>query len=184
MSAGELGFSAYFVEENLNDIFDKVTRWKAVLLIDEADVFLQTRITQNLERNKLVSVFLRILEYFKGVLLLTTNRVSDIDEAFESRIHLTIKYPSLDAAARKSVWTNFIDVDHDENTLTNEDIISLAKEEINGRQIKNVVKTAQLLARTSQGPLTEEQIRTVLRVIKENRLTFGQNVRRDHADGN
>lgn len=184
MSAGELGFSADFVEKNLNDIFDMIIRWKAVLLIDEVDVFFQTRTTQDLERNKLVFVFLRTLEYFKGVLLLITNRASDIDEVFESRIHLTIKYPPLDAAARRFIWTNFIDVDHDGNTLTDEDIISLAKEEINGRQIKNVVKTAQLLARTSQGPLTEEQIRMVLCVIKENRLTFGQSVRGDHAGGN
>ena len=157
------------VEERLSNIFDLTVEWKAILLLDEADVFLESRSSSDLIRNKLVSVFLRILEYYKGVLILTTNRPSAMDPAFESRIHLTIRYPQLDRAARKSIWTNFIDVAHDGNRLTDEDLTALAEEEINGRQIKNVVKTAQLLARTNAEVLAEEHIRTVLRVIGENR---------------
>ena len=51
-----------------------VARWEAVLLLDEADVFLEARSTHDLERNKLVSIFLRVLEYYEGILFLTTNR--------------------------------------------------------------------------------------------------------------
>jgi hypothetical protein len=52
-----------------------------VLLLDEADVYLERRAAQDVLRNSLVSVFLRSLEYYKGIFFLTTNRVRDFDEA-------------------------------------------------------------------------------------------------------
>lgn len=172
MSAGELGTDASSVESNLTTIFDLVVNWNAVLLIDEADVYLESRNTTDLDRNRLVSVFLRTLEYYKGFLFLTTNRANTIDEAFESRIHLTINYPQLDATARKAVWSNFIDLSNDGQGLTDTHLTSFAQEELNGRQIKNTVKTARLLARTNNRPLAEDHIRTVLRVMKENESSF------------
>lgn len=48
--------------------------WGAVLLLDEADVYLERRSINDLMRNSLVSIFLRLLEYFQGILFLTTNR--------------------------------------------------------------------------------------------------------------
>ena len=62
------------------------TSWNAVLLIDEADVFLEKRGTADLMRNSLVATFLRLLEYHSGMLFLTTNRVKAFDEAFLSRV--------------------------------------------------------------------------------------------------
>jgi hypothetical protein len=44
-----------------------------------------------------------MLEYYKGVLFLTTNRVSTFDQAFESRIHLKLHYPDLNIQARKAI---------------------------------------------------------------------------------
>jgi hypothetical protein len=44
-----------------------------VILLDEADVFMQSRDSKSLERNKFVAIFLRLLEYFEGILFLTTN---------------------------------------------------------------------------------------------------------------
>lgn len=41
------------------------------------------------------TVFLRVLDYYDGVLFLTTNRVGTVDEAFRSRIHLSLYYPAL-----------------------------------------------------------------------------------------
>lgn len=52
-------------------------------------------------------MFLRILEYYEGILILTTNRVSVFDQAFKSRIHLAIQFPELDFASRKSIWQTF-----------------------------------------------------------------------------
>lgn len=83
VSTGELGIDADVVDKRLETILDITRRWGCVLLIDEADVFLSKR-GQDLARDSLVSVFLRRLEYFRGVLVLTTNRQSEIDPAFES----------------------------------------------------------------------------------------------------
>ena len=74
MSAGDLGLDPSGIEDALNTVMDMVAKWNAVLLLDEADVFLEARSTHDLERNKLVSIFLRVLEYYEGILFLTTNR--------------------------------------------------------------------------------------------------------------
>ncbi len=55
ISAAELGLTALEVEANLERISQLVVRWNAILLLDEADVFLEKRNTHDLERNKLVS---------------------------------------------------------------------------------------------------------------------------------
>ena len=85
VSAGELGLEAETVDRRLSRILDISQRWNAILLLDEADVFLQHRNRLDLHRNSIVSIFLRRLEYFKGIMILTTNRVDDCDPAFESR---------------------------------------------------------------------------------------------------
>lgn len=51
-------------------------------------------------------VFLRALDYFQGILFLTTNRVGQFDEAFLSRIHLSLGYKPLNDAARAQIWDN------------------------------------------------------------------------------
>ncbi len=52
------------------------------------------------------AVFLRAMEYFQGILFLTTNRVGHFDEAFKSRIHVAIGYEPLDDGAREKIWDN------------------------------------------------------------------------------
>lgn len=109
LSAGDLGLEPRSVDVKLQGILDLCTRWGAILLIDEADVFLEERSLHELERNKLVSIFLRVLEYYEGIMFLTTNRVRTFDAAFQSRIHISIEYPELDTKSRKKVWRNFLE---------------------------------------------------------------------------
>lgn len=85
VSAGELGTEVAKVDAQLTLILELSHRWSAVLLLDEADVFLQERDSKDVARNALVSIFLRQLEYFQGILILTTNRLGDCDPAFESK---------------------------------------------------------------------------------------------------
>ncbi|KAI1324566.1 hypothetical protein F5Y16DRAFT_423877 [Xylariaceae sp. FL0255] len=89
------GFTPQGVESSLGEIFRFAQLWDCILLLDEADVFLSQRETSALQRNALVSVFLRVLEYYTGILFLTTNRVGTLDEAFKSRVHLSLFYPAL-----------------------------------------------------------------------------------------
>ncbi|KAI9868857.1 MAG: hypothetical protein M1813_004708 [Trichoglossum hirsutum] len=70
-----MGTCDYELDARLSATFDPADRWNAVLLLDEADIFLEKRSPENLERNGLVSVFLRNLEYFRGILVLVANRV-------------------------------------------------------------------------------------------------------------
>ncbi|KAI8277772.1 ATP-dependent zinc metalloprotease FtsH [Colletotrichum sp. SAR11_240] len=139
VSAGDLGVKPKEVDQKLSEILELSHKWNSVLLLDEADVFLQKRDSADIQRNALVSIFLRQLEYYQGILILTTNRVAECDAAFESRIHIPILYPDLDEAARRKIWAMFLR--KIKNTpqgaaigITEEDISRLAKMEINGRK--------------------------------------------------
>jgi SpoVK/Ycf46/Vps4 family AAA+-type ATPase len=68
VSMADIGLSPRTVESNLRRIFELATHWKAILLFDEADVFLEARSLEDVRRNSLVSTLLRILEYFQGEL--------------------------------------------------------------------------------------------------------------------
>jgi hypothetical protein len=79
-----------------------------VLLLDEADVYLEQRVRQDIVRNGLVAVFLRSLEYCKGIFFLTSNRLDEFDPAICSRIHLFMKYNDLEEWARRDVWNSLL----------------------------------------------------------------------------
>lgn len=108
MAAGDLGLDPSGVENKLQDVMSMCSRWGAILLLDEADIFLEERSLHELECNKLVSIFLRVLEYYEGIMFLTANRVSTFDAAFQSRIHISLEYPDLDKKSRKAIWDNFL----------------------------------------------------------------------------
>jgi hypothetical protein len=95
ITCGDLGSTAEDVEYNLKKHFTLASRWDCVMLLDEADVFLARRKAEDLHRNSIVSVFLRMLEYYKGLCFLITNRVGAFDEAFKSRVHISLSYKCL-----------------------------------------------------------------------------------------
>lgn len=164
MSAGDLGLEPEVIEYKLSNILEMVEKWNAVLLLDECDVFLEARSTSDLERNKLVSIFLRMLEYYEGILFLTTNRLNNIDAAFQSRIHVSIAYPDLTSDSRRTIWKNFLEKSTLPYMMEEKDYDELAQVKLNGRQIKNVLKTSQLLAMKRGGRLRRELIDTVLAI--------------------
>jgi hypothetical protein len=164
LSAGDLGTSPYEVEQNLSNILEMNNKWNAVLLLDEADVFLEARSSEDLERNKIVSIFLRLLEYYEGILFLTTNRVENMDAAFESRIHLSLQYHDLDVDSRLHIWKTFLGRAGGMSNFSVEQINGLAAHDMNGRQIKNVLKAAQLLASERGTPMGYSDVDTVMRV--------------------
>lgn len=109
---------------------------------------------ENLARNGLVSVFLRVLEYYQGILFLTSNRVGTFDEAFRSRIHLSLYYPPLSKETTTKIWkTNLDRLDKSGRmTFNGEKIMEFAEKQFqkgtrwNGRQIRNAFQTAISLA--------------------------------------
>ncbi|KAK8028429.1 AAA family ATPase, partial [Apiospora marii] len=158
---GDIGYQPDEVEQSLQKHFTLAQQWGCVVLLDEADVFLAKR-SDDLKRNGLVSVFLRILEYYQGILFLTTNRVGSFDDAFRSRLHLTLYYPKLERKQTVAIWKVNIRRLNDLNKKRFEcgqdpievqegEILSFAKKHWeklswNGRQIRNAFQTAVALA--------------------------------------
>ncbi|KAF5253481.1 hypothetical protein FANTH_1552 [Fusarium anthophilum] len=183
VTCGDIGTKAEDVEQYLNVVLHLGKTWGCVVLLDEADVFLEQRSLVNLERNALVSVFLRVLEYYDGILILTSNRVGIFDEAFKSRIQLNLRYRNLDHDQRLQIWENFFtrlrrlekealrtysglsygaNVDEMLSKLD-----ELAKANLNGRQIRNAVSTARQLARYKKEPLSYKHLTVVINEAKK-----------------
>jgi hypothetical protein len=101
--SGQLGLNVAAMETALKDVLTRAQRWGAIMLIDEADVYIKKR-DDNIATNAVVGVFLRVLEYFNGLLFMTTNRVDDIDEAIVSRCIAMIKFHPPVADARRRIW--------------------------------------------------------------------------------
>jgi hypothetical protein len=102
--------------------------------------------------------------------------VETFDDAFQSRIHVALKYGQLTAKARKTVWKMFIDIvrttgDSGDGTqkvaeISDEQYEMLSRKQLNGRQIKNSVRTAQALALNENAIMTLEHIHRVLDVAE------------------
>ncbi|ROV96054.1 hypothetical protein VPNG_09177 [Cytospora leucostoma] len=164
VSSGDLGVTSEQLDTQLTEIMDMASTWKAVLLIDEADVFLEQRALHDLHRNAMVSVFLRVLEYYAGILFLTTNRVATFDDAFKSRIHIPIRYTDLDVKSRLQIWRSFCKKVPGGVDILDAEYEILAEIELNGRQIKNVIKAAESLAAFDKVPLDFKQLQQVTKI--------------------
>ncbi|KAK0726250.1 P-loop containing nucleoside triphosphate hydrolase protein [Apiosordaria backusii] len=155
-------------EDELTRTFSLAAKWKAVLLIDECDMYLEKRSDDSPERNRLVARFLRELEYYPSLLFLTTNRERVLDPAIYSRIHLTINYPALDLSSRLAIWKTFLGMEEGEfaSTVTDEEFDKLALIETNGRRIKNITKTARMMAKRHGRGISFEDVRNVMRITE------------------
>lgn len=158
VSVGELGTEPATMEKNLRQILDVAQIWNAVILLDEADIFLEKRTTGDILRNACVGVLLRLLEYHQGVMFLTTNRVRDFDPAFYSRISIALRYSNLNSTTRESIWTNLLAA----AGVQGLDVAALAQHELNGRQIKNCVRIAQSLANQEGVKITMDHVQQVV----------------------
>ncbi len=142
----ELGTNVAQVESSLNTIFQRVTRWNAVLLLDEADIFMAERTKEELERSAIVGVFLRVLDRYRGTLFLTTNRTEVLDPAFASRITVRLDYPDLDSNRRQKIWELML---AKAKILPLGDISALSAIDLNGREIRNCVRLVRIIHPTS-----------------------------------
>ncbi|KAI1068510.1 hypothetical protein LB507_004369, partial [Fusarium sp. FIESC RH6] len=191
VTCGDIGTKPEDVERYLESVLHLGKIWDCVVLLDEADVFLEQRTLTDLERNALVSVFLRVLEYYEGILILTSNRVGTFDEAFKSRIQLSLHYESLTKSQRRTIWENFLDrlsALEQESTVVEpiterkrkleqdqgidfDDIerhlADLAEEQMNGRQIRNAITTARQLAKFKNESMTYRHLEHVIKISRK-----------------
>lgn len=165
VSCGELGTTAAKVEARLSEIFEMAASWNALVLLDECDIFLQRRTKRDIKRNTLVAVFLRLLEYFPGILFLTTNRAKNLDPAFDSRITIRLRYHKLDRKTRQEIWRQLASA-HSFKAL---DFKALSRHKLNGREIKHCLKLAALMAQQQERPANMQDVELVVKL----RLSFG-----------
>ncbi|EOO04062.1 putative aaa family atpase protein [Phaeoacremonium minimum UCRPA7] len=140
ITCGDLGTTARDVEAELEKNFALASRWGCILLLDEADVFLSARERKDFERNGLVA---------------------DFDEAFASRIHMSLHYPELDEAKTKKIFKLNLNLIQERFDRQGRKIIydvssieNFAEQHFrdniysrwNGRQIRNACQTALALA--------------------------------------
>ncbi|KAJ8114456.1 hypothetical protein ONZ43_g4898 [Nemania bipapillata] len=176
---GDLGTSASEVEKALETHFSLANKWGCILLLDEADVFLAAR--SKTDFPLMSTVFLRVLEYYAGILFLTTNRVGDFDEAFASRIHISLYYLKLDIESTAAIFKLNLGLISDRFRskqrsirIEESEILEFARsyftdhpsEQWNGRQIRNACQTALALAEyRAQGSSHEPVVNTMADVV-------------------
>lgn len=143
VQCSQLGLSVNEIEGNLKEILSHAAKWGAILLIDEADVYIRER-GDDINQNAIVGVFLRILEYYKGVLFMTSNRGNIIDDAIMSRATAWIQYDLPDNESLKNIWKV---LGHQYKAdLSEQDIDKLVEKlnRISGRTVRNLLKLARL----------------------------------------
>lgn len=159
VQCSQLGTDESELEKELRIVLSRAQRWKAILLIDEADVYVHRR-GNNIQQNAIVGVFLRVLEYYRGVLFMTSNRETIIDDAIMSRATAWIRYEIPDLEGAKAIWQ--VLAAQYKVTLSPMDISTLATHErfkhISGRSIKNLLKLAVLRNACKQVPVSVDSL--------------------------
>ncbi|EGR52959.1 uncharacterized protein TRIREDRAFT_74187 [Trichoderma reesei QM6a] len=164
LQAEDLGINAASLGANIKRVFEMATEWNAVILLDEADVFMAERNPNDIHRNELVSIFLRELEYFRGIIFLTTNLYHTIDAAFRSRVSLHLLFQSLNRGARETVWRKFLqrlpEQKEFEVSPHERDELSI----LNGREIKNAVRMVKSWCDHKGYAMTLERLESGIKV--------------------
>lgn len=152
VQCSQLGVKPAELEEELLKCFTRAQRWGAVMLLDEADVYVKER-GGDLNQNAIVGVFLRVLEYQSNVLFLTTNRPDDVDDAIASRCIARLNYQPPKAEQQAAIWRVLSQASS--ITIEDETILEIveANPNITGRDVKNLLKLAYLISISKGGPI-------------------------------
>lgn len=160
VQSSQLGTHPEKIEEQLKEVLRRAERWGAILLIDEADVYIHER-GEDIHQNAIVGVFLRVLEYYRGVLFMTTNRGTITDDAIISRTTARFGYEMPNESDQVSLWT----------VMSEQNKVGLSADEIveivtslpgqSGRDIKNLLKLSMVMAANKGSRVTPEIVRFV-----------------------
>ena len=150
VQCAQLGTNEEKLEKQLQLVLARSSRWRAILLLDEADVYVHSR-GNDIRQNAIVGVFLRVLEHYRGILFLTSNRETVIDDAILSRATAWLRYAMPTASELRELW----------HVLSTQYKMPLGKPTVaklvtkfprlSGRNIKNMLKLATRLLRSQNG---------------------------------
>ena len=158
--------------KNIKKAFEKAKEDNAVLVFEEADSFLGkrlTNITQSADYgvNITRSVMLLELEKFNGVVIFTTNLLSNYDEAFKRRILASIEFKLPDEEGRKAIFKTHIPEKLPLEENINEEVLSKEFIDVSGADIKDIVFMSAINALERGSELVEmEDFKEAYRDIK------------------
>lgn len=156
--AGQLGVTMADIEASLEDILRRAERWGAILLLDEADVYIRKR-DNDINHNAVAAAFLRTLEYFHGLMFLTTNRGDDIDDAIASRMIAMFKYERPNEHDAAAIWKILATQFGFKLTAATIKELVAAFPKATGRDIKMLLKLTSKYCRRKGVPVNVEAFR-------------------------
>lgn len=157
IQCSQLGLDPEQVEQNLSIVLQRANRWNAILLLDEADVYIRAR-GEDLAHNAIVGVFLRILEYAQCILFMTTNLAEAVDDAIASRCIVRIGYEVPSQENQKKIWRTLADLNGISLSDTVINAFVAEHPRISGRDVKNLLKLASFISAKSGGVLDAETL--------------------------
>lgn len=183
VQCSQLGITPEDLEKELLLVFNRAARWNAILLLDEADVYVAAR-GSNLVQNAIVGVFLRVLEYYQGVLFLTTNRDDLVDDAVASRCLAKITYQPPTPENQARIWRVLAETAG--IFIKDGEIALIVKEfpKLSGRDVKNLLKLASMVAINkgdlvgdSKQPHVNSELVKFVKQFKPTNDTFNEQVK-------
>jgi SpoVK/Ycf46/Vps4 family AAA+-type ATPase len=171
--------------KNIVKAFESATNHKAVLFFDEADSFLGKRlenVTQATDTavNLTRSVMITQLSFYEGIVIFATNLIRNYDPAFISRIRWKVQFDLPDEKAREEIWKAQIPSKLPRHDSVNFSELASQFDEISGRDIKNAVFKAVVLAAMEDKPNSEKKvtqshfIQAMTEVIEANKAAVSQ----------
>ncbi|KAH6655032.1 hypothetical protein BKA67DRAFT_559301 [Truncatella angustata] len=174
MTCGDLGVHSGVLDQKLQETFTRAKNWNSMVLLDDADIYVYERDIYSLNRNALLPIFLRHLEYSDCLTFISISQFEPVDAAFASRIHVGVPFPKFDFGTQQEVWHLVIDrLPHDylekdelQYFITHElgELDSGGYREMNGRQIRNCIDVALVLARNEAS--SKLQHHHIVRILK------------------
>lgn len=159
VQCAQLGLDAEEVEKNLGIILQRATRWSAIVLLDEADVYIRRR-ESDLNQNAIVGAFLRVLEYASCILFMTTNLEESVDDAISSRCIAKLHYESPTPEDQGKIWKILADLNKLTISDKSIDKITKAHPKLTGRDVKNILKLSSFIS--DNGTVTFQTVEEAL----------------------
>lgn len=162
VASSQLGTDAGELEKELKLVLDRASRLGAIMLLDECDVYIRSR-GDDLIQNSIVGCFLRILEYFSGVMFMTTNRETTIDDAIRSRCTAQVKYEVPTPDGQKKIWKILSEISGIK--LDDKEVSKFVKDhpKLVGRDVKGLLKLANMVAVRRKEKITGELLEFVMK---------------------
>lgn len=157
IQASQLGTNPDNIESRLRMFIKRASRWDAIMLIDEADVYVHER-GNDLQQNAIVGVLLRVLEYHTTTMFLTTNRPDLIDDAIASRCVARIDYKAPTIEEQKLIWRILSKMSKIEISDKEIDMFVEKNNIFSGRDIKNILKLSNLQSIATHKKITAKDI--------------------------